>query len=84
MDKSTDHSQIMRAIGDLEGTMRGVLKSVEGVEEALRKQSIDMEKVQQYQERQKGEQKVLSVLWGSVSAVIVSLVVGIITYSFKK
>lgn len=74
----------MRAIGDLEGTMRGVLKSVEGVEEALRKQSIDMEKVQQYQERQKGEQKVLSVLWGSVSAVIVSLVVGIITYSFKK
>lgn len=80
MSETINHNEIMRAIGKLEGMLVGVAETTSNMNKNLEAQNGRVRKLEEWKNQQIGQQKVTGVIYGSVSALIVSVV----TYFIKR
>lgn len=75
------HTEIMYKLGEISSDIKSINSRLEETKDTLKTQSIDIQSLKTYQDNQKGQITILSIVWGSISA----LIIGWFEYfAFKK
>jgi len=73
------HEQIMLMLGEIRGDVKGIHQRLDISNGRLSKHDVSLNELKSYQDRQIGQTKLLSVVWGAASAICVSLITFLIT-----
>ena len=70
----------MRSIGRIEGVLQGIASDTSEMKNDLKLQNGRIAKMEEWKNQQVGEQKIVSIIYGGVSAIVIS----VIGYFIKK
>lgn len=63
----------MYKLGEISADLKGTSAQLESMREMIKEQAKDIQGLKTYQDTQKGQLTILSILWGSLSAIIVGV-----------
>ena len=74
-----NHDQIVLMLGEIRGEVKGINQRLDISNGRLAKHDSSIQSLQEFQARHSGETKIIGVIWGSLSALGVSLMVWFLT-----
>ena len=80
MEYEKKHYEVMRSIGRIEGVLQGIASDTSEMKNDLKLQNGRIAKMEEWKNQQVGEQKIVSIIYGGVSAIVIS----VIGYFIKK
>jgi hypothetical protein len=79
MNPPENHNEVMFMLGEIKAGIAGVNDRLDKVNGRLNKHDELIQCLNSYRDTQRGEFKIISIMWGSISAIIVSIVVFVLT-----